>query len=285
MAVRTRYISLFSGVGGLDLSIRIAMPDACCVCYVEGEAYAASVLAARMEDETLDKAPIYSDVRTFRGESWSGKVDFIVGGFPCQDLSLSGKGAGIHGPRSGLWFEYLRIVREVRPRFIFVENVPGLVRRGLDVVLGSLAEIGFDAEWCCLPAEITGAPHRRDRFFMFAYEVADRYGVRGKGAEARGHAGDPSVCVRGDADLRTSRKSMQDSLVLGRSFFPPGPEDIHAWINTEHHAQPCVYGVDDGMANRVDRVRACGNGVVALQGAAALSILAGRAGVDLGKGV
>lgn len=174
MALHHRYISLFSGVGGLDLAVKLALPESSCICYVEGEIPAAERLAARMQESSLDNAPIWSDVRTFDGFPWRGKVDGIIGGFPCQDLSVAGKRAGINdGERSGLWWEFLRIIREVQPSWVFIENVPGLLQfgnpdsdlesgdeedgeptdwpfRNIDAVLGPLSEIGFDAEWLSL---------------------------------------------------------------------------------------------------------------------------------------
>lgn len=104
----TTYISLFSGVGCLDLAVRIALPDARCVCYVEGDLGPARILAARIDDGSLDDAPLWADVRSFDGRAWRGLVDGIIGGFPCQDLSVAGKRAGISGERSGLWSEFAR---------------------------------------------------------------------------------------------------------------------------------------------------------------------------------
>lgn len=121
------YISLFAGVGGLDLAVAHALHGARCVCYVEGEIPVVEILAARIAEGSLDDAPIWSDVRTFDGEPWRGRVDGIIGGFPCQDLSVAGKRAGIDGERSGLWGEFRRIIGEVRPSWVFIENVPGLI--------------------------------------------------------------------------------------------------------------------------------------------------------------
>lgn len=168
-----RAISLFAGGGGLDLGVERAC-GARTVVYVEREAYAAATLAARMEEGRLAPAPIWSDVSTFDGRPWSGVVDLIHGGFPCQDVSNAGKRAGIDGERSGLWSQYARIVGEVRPRFVFVENVAALATRGLDRVAGDLAALGFDAEWCCLGADSAGAPHGRARLFLLAHSRRER---------------------------------------------------------------------------------------------------------------
>ncbi len=120
-------LSLFSGVGALGLGIKIAVPEARCVCYVEIEAPAVETLAARFKDGSLEDAPVWSDIRTFDGRPWRGKVALIEGGFPCQDISVAGKRAGLSGKRSGLWGEYQRVIGEVEPEFVFIENVGGLV--------------------------------------------------------------------------------------------------------------------------------------------------------------
>ncbi|WP_033990214.1 DNA cytosine methyltransferase, partial [Pseudomonas aeruginosa] len=122
-------LALFAGAGGGILGGHLLGWRT--VCAVEFEPYAASVLAARQNDGLLPPFPIWDDVRTFDGRPWRGLVDVVSGGFPCQDISAAGNGAGINGERSGLWREMARIVGEVRPRFVFVENSPLLVRRGL----------------------------------------------------------------------------------------------------------------------------------------------------------
>lgn len=162
-----RVLSLCSGVGGLDLGVRLAVPAARTVCYVEREAYAAAVLAARMADGALDEAPVVPDLCGFDGRPWGGEVDCVIAGFPCQPFSLAGKGLGEADDR-WLWGDVERVVREVGPRYVFLENVPGLVRRGLDRVVGGLAELGFDAEWALFSAAGSGAPHLRKRWFLLA---------------------------------------------------------------------------------------------------------------------
>ena len=138
------------------------------VCAVEFAAYPRSVLLARQRDGILEPFPIWDDVRTFDGKPWRGLVDIITGGFPCQDISVAGNGAGIAGERSGLWSEMARIIREVEPRFVLVENSPMLTSRGLGRVVGDLAEVGYDAKWGVLGANHAGAPHRRERIWILA---------------------------------------------------------------------------------------------------------------------
>jgi DNA (cytosine-5)-methyltransferase 1 len=160
-------LHLFAGAGGGILGGKLSGHT--CVCAVEIEPYPRQVLLQRQRDGILPKFPIWDDIKTFDGKPWRGKVDIIAGGFPCQDISSAGKGAGIEGERSGLWGEMARVVREVRPRFVFVENSPMLTSRGLHRVLGDLAEMGYDARWGVLGADDTGAPHRRKRIWILAY--------------------------------------------------------------------------------------------------------------------
>ena len=164
-------LSLFSGIAGLDKSVGLVFPRSRTVCYVEREAFAASVLVARMEDKAVDDAPIWSDITTFNGKEWHGVVDTIIGGFPCQDLSVAGKQAGIkEGNRSGLFYEYVRIIREINPRYVFIENVSGLLANGaMSTVLKELSEMGFDAEWGMFSAKDVGSTHLRKRVFILAH--------------------------------------------------------------------------------------------------------------------
>ena len=159
-------LALFAGAGGGILGGHLLGWRT--VCAVEWEPYAASVLAARQNDGLLPPFPIWDDVQSFDGRPWRGCVDVVSGGFPCQDISVAGKGAGIDGERSGMWSHMARIVGEVRPRYVFVENSPALLTRGLGRVLGDLAALGYDCRWTVLGAGDIGAPHQRDRFWLVA---------------------------------------------------------------------------------------------------------------------
>lgn len=138
-------LALFAGAGGGILGSRLLGWKP--ICAVEIEEYPRNRLMQRQNDGILEPFPIWDDVRTFNGQPWFGKVDIITGGFPCQDISMAGRGEGIKGERSGLWNEMARIIREVRPKFVLVENSPALVVRGLGTVLGDLAEMGYHARW------------------------------------------------------------------------------------------------------------------------------------------
>ena len=211
-----RELALFAGAGGGILGGKLLGWRT--VCAVEFDRYARDVLIARQNDGTLAPFPIWDDVRTFDGGPWRGAVDIVSGGFPCQDISPAGKGAGIEGERSGLWAEMARIIGEVRPRFVLVENSSALVGRGLGRVLGDLAAMGYDAEWGVLGADDAGAPHVRKRIWILAHtneaSVADAGHLQGWGwAEPRkqetaeaanrrandAHANGKHNAVRGDA--------------------------------------------------------------------------------------
>ena len=166
MKTQLNELALFAGAGGGILGGHLLGWRT--VCAVEWDAYAASVLVARQNDGCLPPFPIWDDVQTFDGRPWRGRVDVVSGGFPCQDISSAGKGAGIEGERSGMWVEMARIIGEIRPQFAFVENSPMLTSRGLGRVLGDLAEMGYNARWGVMGAFHIGAPHKRERIWILA---------------------------------------------------------------------------------------------------------------------
>jgi len=161
-----RHVDLFSGIGGFALAARWAGLET--IQFVELDPYCQRVLKKNFPD-----VPIHDDVKTLDGTQFKD-IFLITGGFPCQDISIAGKGAGLDGERSGLWTELFRIISEVRPRFALVENVPALTFRGGARVIGDLAEIGYDAEWQIVGADDVGAPHRRKRIWIVAYPNSKR---------------------------------------------------------------------------------------------------------------
>ena len=166
-----RSLHLFAGGGGGLLADLLLGHRP--VCAVEIDPNARAVLEARRADGWFpDLAEIHDDVRNFDGFKWRGRADIVAGGFPCQDISLAGNGAGLAGARSGLWWEMWRVIREVGPRYVYLENVAAITGRGMDQVLGALAQSGWDAEWLCLPASEVGAPHRRDRWWCLGRNPA-----------------------------------------------------------------------------------------------------------------
>jgi DNA (cytosine-5)-methyltransferase 1 len=322
----TNVLSLCTGGAGLDLGTRLAGLVARTVCYVEIESYACEVLARRMEEARLDPAPVWTDLRTFDGRPWRGSVDLVVAGFPCTDISNAGLRAGIEGEHSGLWFEVARIVREVGPGYVFLENVPPLVVRGLDRVLGELAEGGFDAEWDLFSAAEVGAPHVRERLFLLARHVSNADGrelrfepERGQRQRRRereterrnseprsvvenvgnadGERGDGRSTARQPREAGSSpgHQELADAMHAGRPAqrrvrgpaaerlefvdWPPGPDDGEGWrayLERYPGLEPAVRRGSARLAQRVDRLRLLGNGVVPQTAALALRTLYAR---------
>jgi len=195
-----RVLSLFSGGGLGDYGLTLAGMEI--VGQVEIDDYCQRVLSLRWPD-----VPKWGDIREVKGQEVierCGRVDVVSGGFPCQDISAAGRGAGIAGERSGLWKEMLRIVREVRPRYVLVENVAALLGRGLGTVLGDLAACGYDAQWDCIPACAVGAPHRRDRVWIVAYSVRER--GREDESTQNGWESDSNGRCKNVADSRSGRR-------------------------------------------------------------------------------
>jgi DNA (cytosine-5)-methyltransferase 1 len=254
-------LALFAGTGGGILGGKLLGWK--CVCAVEWDAYARDVLVARQNDGCLEAFPIWDDVQTFDGKPWRGRVDVVSGGFPCQDISAAGKGAGIEGERSGMWKHMARIIGEVLPQFVFVENSPMLVGRGLGMVLGHLAEMGYDARWGIVGAHHDAAPHKRDRIWIVADSKGNGYGLGGESGDVcekdgRSFNGLRSITAGAsektgelaDADLRRCEKQRGQ---MSPDIFADG-----GWWATE----PDVGRVAHGVAARVDRLRCIGNGQV-----------------------
>lgn len=272
-------LALFAGAGGGILGGHLLGWRT--VCAVEYAAYPASVLLARQNDGVLPAFPVWDDVRTFDGRPWRGLVDVVSGGFPCQDISGAGKGAGIEGERSGLWREMARIVGEVRPRFVYVENSPLLVGRGLAVVLGDLAAMGYDAQWFRLSASDCGAPHERDRLWLVANANSDRFAGEDLLLQSWRQEKSDTVATR---DCQTSSNAGSNGLerpiylgncetsgVNDEGRASSGGTIAPGWKS--NHPEPGVLGMDDGLACWMDRIAAAGNGQVPRVAATAFSML------------
>lgn len=297
-------LALFAGSGGGILGGHLLGWRT--VCAVERDAYSAQVLAQRQNDGALETFPIWSDVCSFDGRPWRGLVDVVSGGFPCQDISAAGNGAGINGARSGLWSEMARIIGEVRPKFVFVENSPLLVGRGLAVVLGDLAEMGYDAQWCIVSASDVGAPHQRERCWVVAHDncVREPQSARqqqecGLGSEQCGETmantngwgrqagglsvgeiaslSKPGVCIQKLANTAGLRlEQMEQPDVRGSKSQRPTGQAEYRSVTTGWGGWPTEPGmgrVADGVAHRVDRIKALGNGQVPRVAATAFTIL------------
>ena len=158
--------SCFSGIGGFELGLERAIPGAKTAWQIEQNKFCQKVLAKHWPN-----AVIYDDIKTVNTAELE-KVDLLCGGFPCQDLSYAGNRKGLHdGKKSSLWFDMLKIISDIRPRVVCLENVPGIFTLGIGTVLGGLAKIGYNAEWQIIQASDFGAPHRRKRWFAIAYPL------------------------------------------------------------------------------------------------------------------
>jgi DNA (cytosine-5)-methyltransferase 1 len=239
-------LALFAGAGGGILGGHLLGWKT--VCAVEWEQYPASVLCARQNDGLLPPFPIWDDVQTFDGFAWRGLVDVVSGGFPCQDISAAGKGAGIEGERSGMWKHMARVIHEVRPKFVFVENSPMLVSRGLGTVLGDLASMGFNARWGVLGSVDVGLATNRERLWIVASSISNR--LEGNRKDRA-----PSEMLAGQK-LWSSEKA---SDVLRSHLQRTDASDVHR--------------IPNGISSRVDRLKATGNAQVPALAARAWEVL------------
>jgi DNA (cytosine-5)-methyltransferase 1 len=282
-------LAICSGIGGLELGIKLANAEYTCVCHIEREAFPASIMVQRMEEGLVDMAPIWSDIGTFDCRPWDGIVDILSGGFPCQPWSAAGKRKGATDSR-WIWDDIARIIRAIRSlRYIFLENVPGIVNGGLEYILWTLAESGFDAEWDLFRASDVGAPHKRERWFLLAYSDSARFagnaGSRDQGTGREAVGSTSNGCVEladsggeGLEERRGFGENIDQELSAAQrgcfDLFPPGPgsprEAYPAGL------EPAVCRVANGIPNRVDRLRALGNGVVPRMVALAWNVLFDR---------
>lgn len=268
-------LALFAGAGGGILAGNLLGWTT--VCAVERDAYAAQVLAQRQNDGIIAPFPIWSDVETFDGTQWRGIVDVVSGGFPCQDISAAGNGVGISGARSKLWKHMARIIGEVRPGVVLVENSPLLVKRGLAVVIGDLAEMGYGCQWFRLSASECGAPHKRDRIWIVAYPDGVReLQPQGGEQDKRGWIGDSREGVENSKCKRFEQ--MEPPEPCGAEIKGTANQTEHPGISGRIRGWPIEPGMGrmaDGVAHRVDRLKALGNGQVPRVAATAFSLLKG----------
>ncbi len=290
-----RTMHLFAGAGGGLLADLILGHEP--VCAVEWDAYCCVVLRERAADGWFPGLHVHEgDVRLFDPSPWAGRVDCIAAGFPCQDISAAGSGAGINGERSGLYREVLRVADVVRPGFILLENSPAITGRGLDRVLGDLAARGYDARWTVLAAADVGAPHLRERWWCLAWRAdsegvgwregwtepgAARQAVVGEHCGALANAneigGEIGRHIRQWSTDIIDRGGMGDANGL-RQLQPEGREPVIGGRSSDSGwwiAEPAVGRVAHGVASRVDQIAALGNGQVPLCAAAAWRILGG----------
>lgn len=298
--------SLFSGIGGLELGLEQAIPGSKVLWQCDSDPYSRVVLEAHWPDVRR-----YTDVKEIDEEA--AKVDIICGGFPCQPHSVAGKRRGTSDAR-WLWPEFARIIGAVRPRYVFIENVPGLRNSGLRDVLANVAALGFDAEWDVFSAAEVGASHRRKRLFILAYPSSQhlrfkpgwsrgegrqdtllfaRDGENGDVAHADGNIGQPcgaDYAGQGQGGWNAGGGDPDSAGLEGRSLrklnstnelppWPPGPEDQRGWkgyLERWHGLEPALRRGDAGLSARVDRLRLLGNSCVPQTAAFAFLTLRNR---------
>ncbi len=285
-------IALCAGVGGLELGLHIAESGYRTVCYVEREVFPAAVLVARMAEKALDNAPIWDDVKTFDGRAWRGKVHLLTAGYPCQPFSFSGQRKGEADPRH-LWPDIARVIGEVRPEWAFCENVEGHLTLGFAEVARDLQAMDYTVKAGLFSVLETGATHLRRRLYILAHanEVALCQPER-NGAVEPGHEVSRRSNAGWFANLFGQDRPAMDPVVVDDAgmwrpadeefsvgLYPPAPYQFAAWasaLDRRPDLQPEFFGLDDGVANRMDRSDCAGNGVVPLAAALAWRTLKGQ---------
>ena len=237
-----RFISFFAGIGGIDLGLERAGHE--CVGQCEIDPYAIKVLEKHWPD-----VPRFGDITKVKPDELP-EAELWAGGFPCQDISTAGKQRGIHGERSGLFFDFMLLAAQVRPRFLLLENVRALIDGAISDVLGTLAEVGYDAEWQCIPASAVGAHHLRDRAFILAYPRG--FNVSGRGI----------LPQNGRQDTFWQEKA--EEWGINRKFPEMGTEALsrlgEEW--KDGNSEPPIPRIYDGIPRQLDRIKGCGNAVV-----------------------
>jgi DNA (cytosine-5)-methyltransferase 1 len=280
-------LDLFSGIGGISLGLQEYVTT---IAYCENDRHAQSVLLSRMHDGSIDKGPIWDDITTLKGSDIPCRIDIIVGGFPCQDLSVAGRGEGLAGKRSGLFYEVCRLVKEIQPSFVFLENVPAIRTRGLREVIREFTDMGYDCRWTCVSAQEVGAPHLRKRWFLLAYshgfnsrnqwqkEVSENRKMDQWKTESNNYGKSESLantnpkCDESEQGFKKANKTehnefggISENMADGHSR---GFKQCDSGRNRELSAwkvEPDVGRVVDGLSLRMDRIKRLGNAVVPLQ--------------------
>lgn len=255
-------LDLFSGYGGISLGLRDYVKP---IGYCEIDDYARAILASRISEGELPFAPILRDVKSLRGKI--GVADIITAGFPCQDISSAGLGAGLGGERSGLFFEIVRLTDEFKPTFVFLENVPAIRTRGLREIVRAFTNLRYDCRWTCVSAAELGAPHKRQRWFLLAHANSKQLRNKSNGKSERKSS--PIAKYDGAQESMADSKSIRlEAQSHGRRGvetklsepWASGARDESWWS-----VEPDVGRVVNGLTFRVDRIKAIGNGVVPFQ--------------------
>lgn len=259
-------LDLFSGIGGMSLALREWVRP---VAYCEIDTYCQAVLLSNMVDGKLQCAPIWDDIKTLEC-SFIPPIDIIYGGFPCQDISIAGLGKGLEGERSGLFFEIVRLAKEIKPKFIFLENVPAIRSRGGLRVVSEITHMGYDCRWCVISAASVGALHKRERWFLLAHsrsERLERFGKRAECPESK-----ESKFTSSGKDVANSMHTRRNNAEQKMESKIIEPRDsIEQWKETVSK----MGKLSDGISYHNHRLRALGNSVVPVQAKEAFKILMG----------
>jgi DNA (cytosine-5)-methyltransferase 1 len=253
-----KLVDTFSGIGGFSYAGEHILSAFQTIAFVECEPFCQKILSKHWPH-----VPIFDDIKTYNPEPHS--ADIITAGFPCQDISVAGRQAGIkQGTRSGLFYELMRVICQLRPRYVVLENVAAITSNGLDIVLGSLAQAGYDTEWSCIRASDMGGCHRRDRWWLVAYsncEQQDRAEDKIQAGRTVSVARSTSYAdSKGTQGLRPERE-LRETCEQITPKWRAGPELLSpAWRS--YISQPLLHRGDDGLSGRVDRLKSLGNSVV-----------------------
>ena len=291
---KLKLLDTFSGIGGFSYAAEKLVGGFKTTQFIEIEPYCQKVL-----NKHWPNVPIHDDIRTFTAEPF--QFDAVCGGFPCQSISTAGKGEGItETSKSGMWFELIRTIRMVRPKYFILENVSAIINNGLDIVLRDIFEAGYDAEWCCIPSSFVGACHQRDRWWLVGFPSDSNNNGSPTAAKSRSiketdgrfeERKDIFIEFEGSSKSTNSRNFQQSSSNSKSSdwdgdetqqgYGKPRTQEIsrdrnssrssQVWRSTEHRlnpnwreyvSKPCLLRGDDGLQDRVDRLKALGNAVV-----------------------
>lgn len=296
-------LSVCSGIGGIELGLKLAIPEYQTVGYIECDFFAADVLMVRMRDFLLPEAPIWGLVENWDRKSCFDAVDIVSAGFPCQPWSVAGKRKGIQDER-WIWPHISKIIRETGPKYVFLENVVGLLNIGFGHILRDLAQSGYDAEWDVFSAQACGAPHLRQRLFILAYaQGCNVEWVHSEGRQEGDALRQTGGNCTGVQNSKFKRSNMWGAKVRKPQvrpcgdqqdkdelpLWPPGPADYDSWervLTNDPTLEPAICRVVDGVSQGLDqslgynlqkRLRSVGNAVAPIVAAVAFLTLAERA--------